>query len=182
MNILPKREIIEEVAGIKAISEAFIEKDWFVTQIIKIISSINFEDFSIIFTGGTALSKAHGLILRFSEDIDFRVIAPSLVDFSKTQQSKILSTFKKEIIRNLRTYFDINTAQITANNNNKFIAIEVNYPTFFTRADALRPHILLEFNVSELLLPVINLPVSSMVNQVAKHQPEINTIACIDPR
>jgi predicted nucleotidyltransferase component of viral defense system len=93
MNILPKKEIIEEVAQIKGISEAFIEKDWFVTKVIKIISAISFEDYNIVFTGGTALSKAHGLIQRFSEDVDFRVIAPSLEGVSKSQQSKILSTF-----------------------------------------------------------------------------------------
>jgi len=181
MNILPKKEIIEEVAQIKGISDAFIEKDWFVTQVIKIISTVVFEDYSIVFTGGTALSKAHGLIQRFSEDVDFRVIAPSLEGVNKTQQSKILSTFKKEIIRNLRENFDINEEQITANNGNKFVAIEINYPTFFSRADALRPHILLELTVSELLLPAINLPVSSMINQVAKRQAEISQIACINP-
>ena len=181
MNILPRKEIIEEVAQIKGISEAFIEKDWFVTQVIKIISTISFEDYRIVFTGGTALSKAHGLIQRFSEDVDFRVIAPSLEGLSKTKQARILSAFKKEIIRHLRENFDINEEQIKANNGNKFVAIEINYSTFFTRADALRPHILLEFTVSELLLPAINLPVSSMINQVAKQQAEIDKIACINP-
>ncbi len=181
MNILPKKEIIEEVAQIKGISEAFIEKDWFVTQIIKIISNIAFEDYNIVFTGGTALSKAQGLIQRFSEDIDFKVIAPSLEQFSKTKQSKILSTFKKEIILKLRNNFEINEEQITANNGNKFVAIEINYPTFFSRAEALRPHILLELNVAEVLLSPINLPVSSMINQVAKRQAEIRNIDCINP-
>jgi predicted nucleotidyltransferase component of viral defense system len=140
MNIFPQKEIIEEVAQIKGISEAFIEKDWFVTQVIKIISNVTFENYSIVFSGGTALSKAHGLIQRFSEDIDFKVITPSLSQLNRTQQSKILSTFKKEIVRKIREHFDINDEQVIANNGNKFIAIEINYPTFFTRADALRPH------------------------------------------
>lgn len=181
MNMLPKKNIIEEVAQIKGISEAFIEKDWFVTQAIKIISNINYEDYTIVFTGGTALSKAHHLIQRFSEDVDFRVITPSLEQVSKSQQSKNLSTFKAAIISNLRTYFEINDEQITARNGNKFIAIEINYPTLFTRANALRPHILLELTVSELLLPAISLPVSSIINQVAKQQAEIENIPCINP-
>jgi predicted nucleotidyltransferase component of viral defense system len=181
MNTPPKKELIEEVAQIKGISEAFIEKDWFVTQVIKIVSEIVFEDYRIVFTGGTSLSKAHGIIQRFSEDIDFRVIAPSVELLSKTQQSKILSTFKKEIVRSLRLHFDINDEQISANNGNKFVAIELNYPTYFTRADALRPHILLEFTVSEPLLPAIDLPVSSMINQVANQIPEIDKIACVNP-
>jgi predicted nucleotidyltransferase component of viral defense system len=181
MSTPPKKELIEEVAQIKGISEAFIEKDWFVTQVIKLVSEIIFEDYRIVFTGGTSLSKAHGIIQRFSEDIDFRVITPSVELFSKTQQSKILSTFKKEIVRSLRLHFDINDEQISANNGNKFVAIELNYPTYFTRADALRPHILLEFTVSEPLLPAIDLPVSSMINQVAKQIPEIDKIACVNP-
>ena len=181
MNTPPKKELIEEVAQIKGISEAFIEKDWFVTQVIKVISEIVFEDYRIVFTGGTALSKAHGIIQRFSEDVDFRVIALSLQQLSKTQQSKILSTFKKEIVRSLSIHFDIKGEQISANNGNKFVAIELNYPTYFTRADALRPHILLEFTVSEPLLPAMDLSVSSMINQVAKQKPEIDNIACINP-
>jgi predicted nucleotidyltransferase component of viral defense system len=181
MNTLPEKELIEEVAQIKGISEAFIEKDWFVTQVIKIISEIVFEDYRIVFTGGTALSKAHGIIQRFSEDVDFKVIAPSLALMNKTQQGKILSTFKKEIVKSLSIYFDIKEEQISANNGNKFVAIELNYPTYFTRADALRPHILLEFTVSEPLLPAIDLSVSSMINQVAKKKPEIDKIACINP-
>jgi predicted nucleotidyltransferase component of viral defense system len=181
MSTPPKKELIEEVAQIKGISEAFIEKDWFVTQVIKLVSEIIFEDYRIVFTGGTSLSKAHGIIQRFSEDIDFRVITPSVELFSKTQQSKILSTFKKEIVRSLRLHFDINDEQISANNGNKFVAIELNYPTYFTLADALRPHILLEFTVSEPLLPAIDLPVSSMINQVAKQIPEIDKIACVNP-
>ena len=74
MNVLPEKSIIEEVASIKGISESFVEKDWYVTQVIKTVSEITYQDFQIIFTGGTALSKAHNLILRFSEDVDFRVI------------------------------------------------------------------------------------------------------------
>lgn len=181
MNMLPKKDIIEEVAQIKGISEAFIEKDWFVTQAIKIISNINFDDYTIVFTGGTALSKAHHLIQRFSEDVDFRVIAQRLEQVSKSQQSKNLSTFKAAIISNLRTYFEINDEQITARNGNKFVAIEINYPSFFTRANTLRPHILLELTVSQLLLPAISLPVSSIINQVSRQQAEITNIQCINP-
>ncbi|WP_368501892.1 nucleotidyl transferase AbiEii/AbiGii toxin family protein [Flavitalea sp. BT771] len=31
----------------------------------------------MIFTGGTALAKAHRILQRFSEDIDFRLVAPT---------------------------------------------------------------------------------------------------------
>ena len=66
MNAPPEKSIIEEIASIKGISEPFVEKDWYVTQVIGKVSEIVYQDFEIIFTGGTALSKAHNLILRFS--------------------------------------------------------------------------------------------------------------------
>ena len=181
MNTSPSKAIVEEVAQIKGISEAFVEKDWYVTQVIKLITGITFQDFALVFTGGTALSKAHGLIQRFSEDIDFRVIVPSLVKQSKSRQSKTLSTFKKAVVNMLQADFDVEENQITARNGNRFIAIELNYPTLFGRASALRPHILLELTVSDLSLPAVNLPVSSFINEVAKRLPEVKSIDCIDP-
>lgn len=59
----------------------------------------------------------------------------------------------------LQAEFPVNEEQITARNGNRFIAIKLNYSTCFARADALRPHILLELTVSDLLLPTTNLPV-----------------------
>ncbi|MEA5427861.1 hypothetical protein [Arcicella lustrica] len=110
-----------------------------------------------------------------------KYLAPSLAQFSKTKQSKILSTFKKDVIQKLRNDFEIIDEQITVNNGNKFVAVEINYPTFFSCAEALRPHILLGLTVAELLLSPVNLPVSSMINQVAKRQVEISNIGCINP-
>ena len=75
MNRRPEKELFEEVALLKNIDPSFIEKDWFVTQVIAVLADLNAEDFEFVFTGGTALSKAHHLIQRVSEDVDFRVIA-----------------------------------------------------------------------------------------------------------
>jgi len=43
---------------------ANVEKDWYVVQIIGIIADIQHGDFEVIFSGGTALSKAHKLLQR----------------------------------------------------------------------------------------------------------------------
>ena len=51
------------------VSEDIIEKDYYVTLILKKLSSI---EYPVVFKGGTSLSKAYGLINRFSEDTDFR--------------------------------------------------------------------------------------------------------------
>jgi hypothetical protein len=54
--------------GDRGLRPALIEKDYYVTETLRIIAS-NFGD-KVIFKGGTSLSKGWNLIQRFSEDID----------------------------------------------------------------------------------------------------------------
>lgn len=49
------------------VSEDIVEKDYYVTLILKKLSSI---EYLVVFKGGTSLSKAFHIIDRFSEDID----------------------------------------------------------------------------------------------------------------
>ena len=50
------------------VSEDIVEKDYYVTLILKKLSSI--DEYTVVFKGGTSLSKAFQVIDRFSEDID----------------------------------------------------------------------------------------------------------------
>lgn len=50
------------------VSEDIVEKDYYVTLILKKLSSI--DEYKVVFKGGTSLSKAFQVIDRFSEDID----------------------------------------------------------------------------------------------------------------
>lgn len=52
---------------------AFIEKDYWITLVLKKLSQSKYNN-SVVFKGGTSLSKGHKLISRFSEDIDIAVI------------------------------------------------------------------------------------------------------------
>ena len=180
MNAPLDKSLLEEVALLKSsINEAFIEKDWFVTQVIKTIAGNPYLDFLIVFTGGTALSKAHKLIERFSEDIDFRIIAPRLANQGVSVIRKSLSEFKYYLIELLSQEFEV--LNITARDNNRYLKIDLAYPTVCNPTDALRPHIKLEFVLSDLLLPFVDLSVSSIINEVAGKPPEVNRIACINP-
>lgn len=55
------------------IPEPFVEKDYYITEILRILSA-EYEE-KVIFKGGTSLSKAWGLIKRLSEDVDLLVVA-----------------------------------------------------------------------------------------------------------
>ncbi len=186
MNILPDKDLIVEVARIKRIEESFVEKDWLVTQVIRTIRSINREGFEIVFSGGTALSKAHNLLFRFSEDVDFRVLVKP-----EFENRKNLSGFKHAVVDALRADgFAIEDHHVKARDQNRFFAIDLEYETAFPKAGALRPHniaderpphIQIEMTVRDIQLPQIALPVSSFLNELAKKPPEIAVIGCIDP-
>lgn len=57
------------IAADKDISESAVEKDWWVTAILKALFSLSPAPY-MFFKGGTSLSKGWNLIDRFSEDID----------------------------------------------------------------------------------------------------------------
>ncbi len=61
------RDAILLVSQKLEVSEDIIEKDYYVTLILKKLSSI---EYPVVFKGGTSLSKAFQIIDRFSEDID----------------------------------------------------------------------------------------------------------------
>ena len=61
------RDVILLTSQKLEISEDIVEKDYYVTLILKKLSAI---EYPVVFKGGTSLSKAFHVIDRFSEDID----------------------------------------------------------------------------------------------------------------
>ena len=61
------RDIISIVSERKNVTTDIVEKDYYVTMILYLLSQ---KEIEVIFKGGTSLSKAYGVIDRFSEDID----------------------------------------------------------------------------------------------------------------
>ena len=67
------------VAGNKDISEGAVEKDWWVTAILKVLFSLSPAKY-MFFKGGTNLSKGWNLIDRFSEDIEIALYRDFYLD------------------------------------------------------------------------------------------------------
>lgn len=64
-----QRIIIIQTSAQMGIPPQAVEKDLWVSIILKIVFTLPFSDY-LVFKGGTSLSKSYGLIDRFSEDID----------------------------------------------------------------------------------------------------------------
>ena len=64
-----KRDIFRQTGNNLGIPPYAVEKDWWVTQALKLVFATSIGS-SLVFKGGTSLSKAWKLIDRFSEDIN----------------------------------------------------------------------------------------------------------------
>jgi hypothetical protein len=77
-----RRDIFSEAAAKRGIRPTIIEKDFWVCLVLKLLFLKSPFAKSLVFKGGTSLSKAHGLIERFSEDIDL-VLDWKLIGFGE---------------------------------------------------------------------------------------------------
>jgi|SRR5665213_429231 len=106
-----RRDIFIEAAARLGIRPTITEKDFWVCVVLKLLFEKSRFGESLVFKGGTSLSKAYGLIERFSEDIDL-VLDWQLIGFgaglkdalqnfdSKTKQDQ----FNKQINRLAAAY------------------------------------------------------------------------------
>ncbi len=98
-----KKAILEDVSGKTGMPPFAVEKDWWVTQALRILYSMEIGK-HLVFKGGTSLSKGWGLIERFSEDIDLAVDREFLGfdgELSNTQISKLRKAAHKYITETL---------------------------------------------------------------------------------
>jgi len=64
---------VTAAAAATGLEESFVEKDYYITEVLRIIGA-RYTPGQVIFKGGTSLSKAWGLIERLSEDVDLLVV------------------------------------------------------------------------------------------------------------
>ena len=75
-----RRLYIEQAAIQRNISPVIMEKDFWVCWLLSILFESEFAN-SLVFKGGTSLSKVFGAINRFSEDIDLS-LSPTFLETS----------------------------------------------------------------------------------------------------
>jgi hypothetical protein len=86
------------IASEKNISEGAVEKDWWVTAILKILFSLSPAKY-MLFKGGTSLSKGWNLIDRFSEDIDIAIYRDFYYDIFGKECAKAETNNQVKVLR-----------------------------------------------------------------------------------
>jgi predicted nucleotidyltransferase component of viral defense system len=142
---------------------SIVEKDYYVTQVLSILAKVANDYTSLVFAGGTCLAKAHRVVKRMSEDVDFKFQKkPECSELSKNSYLKTLKTFRDEIIYSLEKNGFI-CKKTVVRNEGKYLSIELEYTSVFDPNPTLRPHLLLEFTASEISLPTQMLPITTLI-------------------
>jgi len=124
------RELIEATRQHINLSEAVIEKDYYFTQVIHELSNVENEYFRLVFCGGTCLAKAHKLVQRMSEDVDFKIQLKSKEDFSKSRLKNELKEFRS-LIRSKIVLPELLVTNDVTRNEGKYQQITLNDVSLF---------------------------------------------------
>ncbi|MDY2595098.1 MAG: nucleotidyl transferase AbiEii/AbiGii toxin family protein [Oliverpabstia sp.] len=150
------REAINLAVYQTGISSEAVEKDYYVTMILKkLAENLSF----VVFKGGTSLSKCHQVIKRFSEDIDVTI------DMSLSQgQKKKVKEAIVEIVETMGLKIT-NLAETRSRRdyNRYVIAYESALPE---NGIVVQPAVLVETSYTAVAFPTVLLPVSNYIGKM----------------
>ncbi|MGB7415222.1 MAG: nucleotidyl transferase AbiEii/AbiGii toxin family protein [Thermosynechococcaceae cyanobacterium] len=178
LNVSENKAFIEKIAGQLGVKEAFIEKELYAMHLIGCLTEIDHPKIDLVFAGGTSLSKAHEIIARFSEDLDFKVSLKQEVTRKERRE------FREQVIEaiNKTEHLSVIPETVRSRNSSRFFNIQVLYPKVLPPSDALRPYIQLEVTFEQPTLQPQNQPLISFVAKAKGEAPEVESIPCVSTR
>lgn len=174
---LTLREVLEVQQYFRLPSPALVEKDYQVMRALAAIRGLDAGPLRLVFQGGTALSRAHRLIFRMSEDIDLRIVSdePPTRAALRELRGNIAAALAEAGFR-----FDPNdAAQMQSRNSSRYTVYRVPYDPVSRGEGVLRPEIQIETAVWPLRLPAMDLTVCSFVAEAYKRPPEVVGLPCV---
>lgn len=172
-----RRIVINQVSTKTGLLPVAIEKDLWVMIALQAIFSTEIAN-HLVFKGGTSLSKAWGIIERFSEDIDLAIDRSFFGfegDLSRTQvkhlrkasckyvDQKFPSLLKKALLDNGVKEFELTVTEFEESDTDP-LAIELRYNSLVEKQDYLQPRILIEISSRSLIEPFENKELSSIIS------------------
>ena len=160
---------------------AIVEKDYYVVQLLKLLSAIELKHHQLVFTGGTALAKSAIKTYRMSEDIDIKLV-PNRVfeDLTSRNAKRKARKAVKQHIESLVVENDTFSIeeQATVKDEYRYFSFDIRYPQAHQQAPCLRPYIKLEFIESDLLDEAESKSIQSIYAEVLKTDTEVDNMMC----
>ncbi len=158
-------------------SPALVEKDWHVVTALAAINAANVKPSRLVFSGGTALSRAHRLIRRMSEDIDLKIVSDE--PRSRAQLRKLRDIITDALLHAGFKFDPDNPAQRDSGNASRYTIYHLPYAPIVAGEGTLRPEIQIETAVWPLRRPSVEQTVTSFWAEAPGEPPEVPSIACV---
>jgi Nucleotidyl transferase AbiEii toxin, Type IV TA system len=162
---------------------AAVAKDFFVVRAIRALAAIDAAPFDLVFGGGTALARAHRIVRRMSEDVDFKIVPRPAAPVSRSALRRQLDHLRKRVSAALQAAgfaFDPADKSLAwARDEGRYAVWQLPYRSDREAGKGLRPSIKVELNYAPLRRPTLLLPVSSFVAEATRRPPEVPQLACV---
>jgi predicted nucleotidyltransferase component of viral defense system len=158
-------------------SPALVEKDWYVVTALEALSAADTKPVRLAFGGGTALSRAHRLVRRMSEDIDLKILSDS--PLTRSALRDLRDTIADALMKAGFQFDPKNPDHRESRNASRYTLYRLPYTPIAAGQGALRPEIQIETVVWPLRLPAIERPVTSFVAEAFNRPPEVPAISCV---
>lgn len=181
MNDDTLRQLLEVQAHFRLPSVGLVEKDLHVLRAIRALATLDASPFTLVFGGGTALARAHKLIERMSEDVDFKLVPMPAAPVSRSGLHRQRCALRDRVTAALQAAgfaFDPKDAA-KSQDESSYTAYQLPYTASGAAQEGLRPTIQIELKHTTLRLPRVTLPVSSFVAEALNRAPEVPAIACV---
>lgn len=152
------------------------EKDWYVVRALAALNEAETKPFRLVFSGGTALSRAHRLIRRMSEDIDLKILADD--NPSRPAYRRLRDTISNALLNAGFRFDPEDSAQCESGNASRYMLYRLPYDPIAAGHGSLRPEIQIEAAVWPLRLPAVDCSLISFVAEALKQPAEVPAISC----
>jgi len=173
--------LFTEVADALGIGNpVIIEKDFYAVLLLKELSLLNFDNYQLVFAGGTCLTKVHKNTYRMSEDIDIKLVpSQEMLGQPNSMQRRCIKLVYQKIVTMLDSSPVFKLLETKKRNEGRFQQFLIQYSRHHELINSLRPHLQLEVTESVLLEPAISSPIFSLYAEVIKDKPEVPMFSCV---
>ncbi len=147
----------------------FIEKDYWITIILQQLSLNKYADLTV-FKGGTSLSKAYGLISRFSEDVDLALC------HTEQQSGNNIKTIIRSIEKDITKGFTEILKDGVTSKGSRFRKSVYGYNSLISKNSAAQSSIVVEINSFVNPYPFIQLEIESFIAKFLRESGQADAI------
>ena len=161
--------------GLRIEDARSVEYEYQMARALAVLLKVHAPDLQLVFSGGSALRQAHGVVQRLSDDADIRITSETPLTHVRL---RAVRQQLGEALRDAGFAFDPDDeTHLRARNNSKYIGFRIAFSPITPGEPA--PHLDIEAVVSRLRLPPVTRAVTSLVSRAQGGPPEIADVLCL---